>query len=165
MVKALLKPEFVSESRTQAELQRQHEVQVKYYDQSARDLLHLWEGYIVRMKPFQTGEKKWQRGVVTARLDERWYLIDTPDGGSYRKNKFHLKKTQEPPPISEPDRGPLIVKPMTLAPNPEGPKKESAAKSPPNQQPQLQSATASTVPERPKRLKKPAAYLQDYVRT
>jgi len=108
---------------------------------------------------------KKQKGDVTARLDECSYLVDTPDGGSYRRNRFHLKKTQEPPPIPEAYRGPLIVKPMTPAPNAEGPKKESAAKSPPSQQPQLQSPTASTVPERPKRLKKPPAYLQDYVQT
>ena len=118
--KALLKPEVVSESRTRAELQRRQEVQAKYCNRSARDLPHLKEGDIVRMKPFQTGENKWQKGVVTARLDERLYLVDTPDGGSCRRNRFHPKKTQEPPPIPEPDRGPLIVKPMTPAPNPEG---------------------------------------------
>ncbi|KAK2558877.1 hypothetical protein P5673_018491 [Acropora cervicornis] len=117
------------------------------------------------MKPFQTGEKKWQKGVVTARLDERSYLIDTPDGGSYHGKSFDLKNTQEPPPIPEPDKGPLIIKPMIPASNPEGPKKESAATSPLSQQPQLQSSTASTIPERPKRLKKPPAYLQDYVQT
>lgn len=35
--------------------------------------------------------------MVVERLDERSYEVETADGSSYRRNRFHLKQTNEPP--------------------------------------------------------------------
>ena len=51
----------------------------------------------MRIKPFQLGDKVWKKGTVTSRLDERSYLVESPDGATYRRNRLHLKKTKETP--------------------------------------------------------------------
>ena len=35
---------------------------------------------------------------MAERLDERSYEIETADGSTYRRNRFHLRKSNEPPP-------------------------------------------------------------------
>ena len=60
----------------------------------------LSNGDVVRMKPFRLGDKEWRKATVTSRLDERSYTVETPEGDTYRRNRVHLKKTQETP--SEP---------------------------------------------------------------
>ena len=43
--------------------------------------------------------------MVVERLDERLYEIETADGSTYRRNRIHLQKTNEPPTgetVSEP---------------------------------------------------------------
>ena len=52
----------------------------------------------MRMKPFVLGKKEWRKGVVVERLDERSYEVETGDGTSYRRNRVHLKRTNELPP-------------------------------------------------------------------
>lgn len=52
----------------------------------------------MRMKPFVLGKKEWKKGVVVERLDERSYEVETGDGTSYRRNRVHLKRTNELPP-------------------------------------------------------------------
>ena len=56
----------------------------------------LHEGDTVRLKPFQLRQKEWTNGVVE-RLDERSYEIETADESTYRCNRIHLRKTNEPP--------------------------------------------------------------------
>ena len=51
------------------------------------------------MRPFVLGQKEWKKASVTARLDERSYVIKTPDGRLYRRNRRDLKKTPESIPI------------------------------------------------------------------
>ena len=70
--------------------------QAVYYNRNARDLQPLEEGDVVRMKPFVLGRKEWKKAVVTRRLDERSYEVQTPDS-MYRRNRVHLKKTNETP--------------------------------------------------------------------
>jgi len=50
------------------------------------------------LTPFHLGQKEWKKGVVVERLDERSYKIEMADGSTYRRNRFHLRKTNEPPP-------------------------------------------------------------------
>ena len=50
------------------------------------------------MKPFTLGQKEWKKGVIVERLDERSYEVETADGSSYGRNRFHLKRTNELPP-------------------------------------------------------------------
>ncbi|KAL9987078.1 hypothetical protein ACROYT_G001320 [Oculina patagonica] len=42
--------------------------------------------------------KEWKKGVVVEMLDERSYEVETGDGTSYRRNRVHLKRTNELPP-------------------------------------------------------------------
>ena len=51
------------------------------------------------------GSKVWPKAVVSERLDERSYIVDT-DKGSYRRNHVDIKKTQEEQPHIEPSEEP-----------------------------------------------------------
>ena len=70
--------------------------QAKYYNRSAHDLPKLKAGDTVRMKPFVTGQKSWEKAEVTGRLDEGSYEVQTP-GTTFRRNRQHLVKTSQPP--------------------------------------------------------------------
>ena len=66
------------------------------YNDGASDLRELAEGDIVRMKPFRSGDKIWKKATVSARLDERSYTVETPDGGVYhRTRRAILEKCQK----------------------------------------------------------------------
>ena len=71
--------------------------QAFHYNKTAKNLPVLHEGDTVRMKPFQLGEKKWGKAVVNRRLDERSYEVET-NSGTYRRNRIHLRKSNETPP-------------------------------------------------------------------
>ena len=71
--------------------------QAKYYNKSAKQLPTLTEGDTVRMRPFRIGQKQWEKAVVSERLDERSYTVETPSG-TFRRNRIDLKRTNEPPP-------------------------------------------------------------------
>ena len=60
-------------------LTKKQQRQSGYYNCNARDLPALSEGDIVRIKPFQLGDKVWKKGTVTSRLDERSYMVELPD--------------------------------------------------------------------------------------
>ena len=64
------------------------------YDKTAKDLKPLDEGDTVMMKPYRLGDKKWQKGVFRAKLDERSYRVDTGDG-VYHRNRVQLRKPVE----------------------------------------------------------------------
>ena len=70
--------------------------QAFHYNKTAKDLPILHEGDTVRMKPFQLGEKKWGKAIVNKRLDERSYEVET-NSGTYRRNRVHLRKSNEIP--------------------------------------------------------------------
>ncbi|XP_072046783.1 adhesion G-protein coupled receptor G7-like [Amphiura filiformis] len=53
------------------------------------------------MKPLVRGNRTWEKAVVSERLDERSYLVET-EKGSYRRNRVHLRKSQENPPLVMP---------------------------------------------------------------
>ena len=92
---SLLEPRALSSSREREKLKDVQKRQARYYNADARDLPELNEGATVRLKPFVLGQKEWKRGVVVERLDERSYEVETADGSSYRRNRAHLKKTNE----------------------------------------------------------------------
>ena len=73
-------------------LQKQHKSKSNY-DRSAK-----------RLKPLTTGEQiriqqgnRWKPAVVTKQVNDRSYIVNTDDGGSYRRNRRHLLKTNESP--------------------------------------------------------------------
>lgn len=51
---------------------------------------------MVIMKPFTTS-KAWKKAVVKECLDDRYYPVETSDCDTFRRNRFHLKKTEEYP--------------------------------------------------------------------
>ncbi|XP_014667284.1 PREDICTED: uncharacterized protein K02A2.6-like [Priapulus caudatus] len=76
--------------------QRIHDSQHKYkqyHDQSAQPLCPLGVGDGVRV---QTGNGRWIPAVVSGKHDEHSYVVCTPDGAVYRRNRRHLVK----PPLS-----------------------------------------------------------------
>ena len=49
------------------------------------------------MKPFQKhGRPEWKQGVVSKRLDERSYKVETATN-TYRRNRVHLRRSTEQP--------------------------------------------------------------------
>ena len=61
-----------------------------------KDLESLNEGDVVRLKPLVAGQKKWTKGIVKKRLDERSYEVAT-DTGTFRRNRIHLRNRNELP--------------------------------------------------------------------
>jgi len=48
------------------------------------------------MKP--NYERIWRKATVTQKVDHRSYVVETPEGGTYRRNRYHLRKTKEAAP-------------------------------------------------------------------
>lgn len=79
-------------------MKTEKERQATYYDTNARNLDILEEGDVFRMKPLQIGgDNVWKRAIVNRRLDQRSYEVESAEG-LYRRNRRHLKKTDESPP-------------------------------------------------------------------
>jgi len=143
MTKQLLQPRVVFPEKDVKDLKRRQEQQARYYNRNAKDLPPLEEGDSVRMKPFQLGKKTWKKATVSERLDERSYIVETPDGDTYRRNRCHLKKS----PAETPD--------------------STTVTAPPEQPVEAINPACSTQPPadaRPQRTRRSPAYLADYVR-
>lgn len=93
----LLQPRVTYPEIDTSNLVKRQEQQIKYFNDGARDLRELAEGDIfrIRMRPFRSSDKVWKKATVRARLDERSYTVETPDGGVYRRTRSHLRKTPE----------------------------------------------------------------------
>jgi len=93
----LLLPRSSNTELDRDKLKLKQQKQAQRYNKSAKDLPVLMEGDVVRMQPFILGQKEWRKAVVTSRLDERSYNVQTPNG-TYRRNRAHIRKTPEVPP-------------------------------------------------------------------
>ena len=71
------------------------EKQASYYNRHTRVLPEL-EDDSVRVKPVQLGESEWKKAKVVKRVDDRSYLIETSNGNLLRRNRYHLRHTNEP---------------------------------------------------------------------
>ena len=141
-----------------------------YYNRGERSLSELSDSDVVHMKPFRLGYKEWRKATVTSRLDEISYTVETPEGDTYRRNRVHLKKTQETP--SEPtdnsnnnEHGGAEKKDMSPAPG--SPKPTGKTDRASENQKESSPTRNMTTPQnsRPQRTTSSPAYLQDYVRT
>ena len=84
-------PQVVNET----ERQRQRvEKQVWYHNTGAKPLPELKVGDVVRMKPFNLGDKKWKKAIVRGVLGSRSYNIEA-NGPTYSWNRVDLRKTEE----------------------------------------------------------------------
>lgn len=117
---------------------------------------------MVRVNPLRPEEKEWRKAVIIKRQGERPYIAETSDGGVYRRNRAHLKKTQESPPTTPRDQEPPLVE----NPEPEPTSKPDEAVLPdPRNSHQLQNIAASPSPMtmRPARVRRPPERFKDYV--
>jgi hypothetical protein len=66
-----------------------------YHDRGSHDLIPLHEGETVRVDQYNKG--KWKPAVVEKICDPnaRSYVVRTEDGAQYRRNRRHLRHTQE----------------------------------------------------------------------
>lgn len=63
-----------------------------YFDWGARDLPDLLKGETIR---FRVGNK-WQPAVVKqSHVQPRSFVVQTPDGNTFRRNRRHLMKTRD----------------------------------------------------------------------
>ncbi|CAB3988096.1 Retrovirus-related Pol poly from transposon, partial [Paramuricea clavata] len=79
---------------TKQELQQAKTKQAYYYNKGSKKLPTLKVGDAVRMMP-EKGKKSWRKGKVKAIVSPRSYIVATDDGGNYRRNRRHLRKTVE----------------------------------------------------------------------
>uniref|UniRef100_A0A803JAA2 Integrase catalytic domain-containing protein n=1 Tax=Xenopus tropicalis TaxID=8364 RepID=A0A803JAA2_XENTR len=89
-----LLPQIIPSALMRTRLQNKQQRQSRYYNRGARPLSVLQEGDQVMM---QKPGGKWQPGHVTSKLQTpRSYLVETDDGGVYRRNHRHLIKKRAP---------------------------------------------------------------------
>ena len=146
-------------------IERQHK-QKWYHDRTAKDLKPLETGDAVRMKPLRPAEKEWRKALVLERHDQRSYTVATSDGGTYRRNRVYLRKTQESPPTvqddgSTPPSNPTSHKP---AENPEAPPTSTPQMKTPDKTEKRKPLEVNGNPppatERPSRVRRPTRTLQ-----
>ena len=168
--RSLLQPRVMYPERDTKLLRKRQTETASHYNRGARSLPELSDGDVIRMKPFRLGDKEWRKATVTGRLDERSYTVETPEGDTYRRNRVHLKKTQETP--SEPTdnsdsigHGDAEKKDMSPALSSPKPTRETGGAS--ENQKESSSTRNLTTPQnsRPQRTRRPPAYLQDYIPT
>jgi hypothetical protein len=94
---ASLQPEVLS--RREALCERQAK-QKSYYDSTGtRQLPSLQPGDVVRVQH----QGQWQRGIVNSKHSSpRSYIVETEHGSTLRRNRRHLIKTKEDPPVCSP---------------------------------------------------------------
>lgn len=102
----LLRPQASSTAEQRTKLVERQTEQKLYYDRHAKDLQPLSKGDVVRIKPFRPVEKDWRKAVVIGQTDKRSCTVETSDAGVYRRNRVHLKRTKEQPPIVQLDNEP-----------------------------------------------------------
>jgi hypothetical protein len=105
------------------------------------------------MKPFQLGSKVWKKATVASRLDERSYVVETANGETYRRNRFHLKKSKGNADTPEPE-----VTPRSPESSPSNTTTSTNGAAPIPEIP-----TPAAPPARPQRTRRPPVYLKDYI--
>ena len=86
------KPKTTDAKAFRANRERIQLQQKAYHDRQARNLPALEKGEFVRMRV----GKQWKPAIVTKNANEpRSYLVQTPEGKTYRRNRSHLIKTKE----------------------------------------------------------------------
>ena len=156
--------------------------QVKYYDQTSKELSPLQSGEIVRVAPKQGDrERKWFKARVEEQIGIRPHEVRTEDGKRYRRNRRHLRQSKEPfgqtaetSPVVQPQHNQTNTSSTTAQPTrPKAtgqPVQNSAVDQPKQTEPVTVSpsqgpppTTKPTVVTRSGRVLRPPQYLQDFV--
>ncbi len=95
---ALLKPQIALDD--DRDITRVKQRQVQYYNKGAKDLKPLQRGDVIRIRPSKLLHDQWTKGIVEEEVAKRSYAVKTEDGAVYRRNRRHLRKTQESAPVT-----------------------------------------------------------------
>ena len=108
----LLKPKIPEDVNQKMKLQKAK--QSMHYNRGAKEFEELRPGDVVRIQPQKTqfGKKEWTQARVEGKVDIRSYQVRTEDGRAYRRNRRHLRRTQEAMCNSEVE---VLLPPRTLA--------------------------------------------------
>ena len=90
----LLKPKVPDVDQ---KLKLQKSKQSFHDNKGTRELQELKPGDTIRVQPLKLGKKNWVHAQVDKKVDIRSYRIRTEDGSVYRRNRRHLRRTQETP--------------------------------------------------------------------
>ncbi|KAL9953818.1 hypothetical protein ACROYT_G041285 [Oculina patagonica] len=118
-MESLLKPQLVDSPKQK--LQQRSDKQNMYYDRNAKQLPSIKKGETARKRKGKT----WEPAIVTAQhTAPRSYIVATPDGTTYRRNRHHLLPTVESPPLiagpAVDGRGlPVVTEPPVAVPSPD----------------------------------------------
>ena len=80
-------------------IQHRRKAAKQQYDRGAKQLPPLVSEQIVRVQPVKYGEK-WKKATVIKKVGERSYLVKTPNGQIYRRNRKYIRSTNE---VTEPE--------------------------------------------------------------
>ncbi|CAB4019464.1 sec1 family domain-containing 2 [Paramuricea clavata] len=90
--KSLLQPKVIDEDLASSKLITKKTFQKLYYDRGSKELPTISQGEQVRIKQ----GKIWNPAVVTNQAHTpRSYIVQSPDGSTYRRNSKHILKTKE----------------------------------------------------------------------
>ena len=90
--KSLLQPKVIDEDLASSKLITKKTFQKLYYDRGSKELPTISQGEQVRIKQ----GKIWNPAVVTSQAHTpRSYIVQSPDGSTYRRNRKHILKTKE----------------------------------------------------------------------
>ena len=177
---SLLKPKVQGDVKEK--LTKQKSKQVKYYNQTSKELPPLKSGEIVRVAPKQGDrERKWFKARVEEQVDIRSYEVRTEDGKLYKRNRRHLRQSKEPfaqtteaSPVVQPQHNQTNTSSTTAEPTrPKAtgqpvqnspvdlPKQTEPVTVAPSQEPP--PTTKPTVVTRSGRVSRAPQYLQDFV--
>ena len=87
----LLLPQAIDVKEVRRKLQNCHERQKKYFDRQSKPLKPLEVGNRVRVQ----FDKQWKPGNITDIHSDRFYIVQTDDGGIYRRNRKFLFKNKD----------------------------------------------------------------------
>ncbi|KAI8506223.1 hypothetical protein Bbelb_156500 [Branchiostoma belcheri] len=88
-----LTPKSVNHENVRRQLEQKQQRQKTQYDKSSRPLPPISPGEEIRL---QQQNKKWTPATVIQQTEQpRSWLVETPDGVQYRRNRKHLQKIKE----------------------------------------------------------------------
>ncbi|XP_055997858.1 uncharacterized protein K02A2.6-like [Ostrea edulis] len=85
-------PKVINHNNVKIKLGQSHAQQKFYFDRQTRPLPPVEIGDSVL---FQQNDKLWKPATIISKVDNRSYIVGTPNGGTYRRNRAHLLKTNE----------------------------------------------------------------------
>ena len=89
----LLEPK--TEKNAKEKLDAARKKQDLQYNKTAREQYHLTAGQTMRIQPLKKPKQPWEKAEVQYQVNHRSYQLLTENGNSLRRNRRHLKATQE----------------------------------------------------------------------